>query len=128
MHVIHGMMRGAGIGADFRVERRLEPGDPAAEPRHHLGDDMVGADAQPLAGDLQRQMPVAEMPGDAQQIGRTVGRDLEDRLGGGAHPQIAAAVEFETVALDQVMRPRQIEQKGLPESATRRMRRRCRSR
>ena len=66
-------VRGAGIGADFRVERRVEPGQLAAEPLDHRGDDMIGADAQPLAGDLQRQMPVAEMPGDAQQVGRVGG-------------------------------------------------------
>ena len=27
-----------GVGADFRVERRVEPGQPAAEPDDHLGD------------------------------------------------------------------------------------------
>ena len=103
----------AGIGADFGVEGRFEPSDPAAEPGHHLGDHMVGADAQPLAGDLQRQMPVAEVPGDAQQVGRDR-RPLFRRPAPAAarDPEIAAAVEFETVALDQVMRPRQVEQIG----------------
>ena len=57
------------IGADFRVEGGFERGQPPAEAGHHLGDDMIGADAQPLARDLQWQMPVAEMPRDAQQCG-----------------------------------------------------------
>ena len=104
-------VRRPGIGADFRVERRLAPGDPAAEPRHHRGDDMIGADAQPLAGDLQRQMPVAEMPGDAQQARGLSAVDLDDRLGGGAHPDIAAVVELEPVAFGQMLGARQIEQK-----------------
>ena len=41
------------------------------------------------------------------------GLDFKDRLGGGADSQIATAVEFEAVAVDQVMRPGQIEEKGL---------------
>jgi hypothetical protein len=54
-------------------------------------------------------VPIAEMPGDAQQICRFGSLDFKDRLGGGADAQITTAVEFEAVALDQVMRPRQIE-------------------
>src|SRR5215472_15971679 len=37
------------IGAAFRVERRLQLGDPAAEPGHHLGDDVIVTNAQPFA-------------------------------------------------------------------------------
>ena len=105
------IMTGAGIGADLRVERRVAPGDPAAQPLDHRGDDMVGPDAQPVLQRLQRQMPVADMPRDAQQIGRCFGGDLEHRLGGGANPDIAAIIEFEPVAVAHMLRPRQIEQK-----------------
>lgn len=106
-------MSRAGICADFRIERGFEPGDLTPEPSHHLGDDVVRANAQALAGDLQRQMPIAEMPGNPQQIDTIGGLDFEDRLGCGADTEKAAAVELETVALGKVMCPRQIEQKGL---------------
>src|SRR5215471_7452704 len=89
------------IGAAFRVERRLQLGDPAAEPGYHLGD-------------LHGQMPVAEMPCNPQQIRRLASCDLEDRLGGGADADIAAAFELQAIAVDQVMRARQIEQIALP--------------
>ena len=85
------MVSGAGIGADFGVERRFEPGNPAAEPYYHVGDDVIRANAQPRPGDLQRQMPVPEMPGNPQQVCRTARLDLEDRLGGGADTEIPAA-------------------------------------
>ena len=39
--------------------------------------------------------------------------DFKDWLGGGAYAQITAAVEFEAIAVDQVMRPRQVEEIGL---------------
>src|SRR6266851_4039395 len=106
--------RGPGIGADFRVERRVEPGDMPAQPLDHRGDDMIRANPQPPLQRLQGQMPVAEVPGDAQQVGRAVGGDLDDRLGGGAHPDIAAIVEFEPVTLGKTLGARQIEQKRRP--------------
>ena len=48
-----------------------------------------------IALDLQGQMAVAKMPGDAQQLGRLVGADFEDRFGRGPHAHIPAIVEFE---------------------------------
>lgn len=56
------------IGASFRVERRVQFDDPTAKAGHHLGHYTIGPDAQPLASDLHRQVPVAEMPGNPQQI------------------------------------------------------------
>src|SRR5207248_397126 len=104
-------LAGSSIGSDLRIERRLQPGDAAAEPLHHRGDDMIGAQAQPVLQHLQWQMPVPEMPGDAQKLGRGIGGDLDDRLRRGAHPHIAAIVELEPVALGEMLGARQIQQK-----------------
>ena len=101
-----------GVGARFGVERGLEPGDPAAEPRHHLGDDVIRADTQAIAQDLQRQMTIAKVPGDAQQAGPIGGGDLENRLGRSADPQIAAGVELQPITLGQMPGVWQIEQKS----------------
>ena len=64
-------MRGVGrmrmarrIGAAFGIERCLDLDNARAQPLHHRLDDVIPADAQPLAHDLRRQMAVAEMPGD----------------------------------------------------------------
>jgi hypothetical protein len=107
------MVSAAGVGADFRVEGRIEPCETAAEPDYHIGDDVIRSNAQPLAGDLKRQVSVAEMPSDPQQV-RPIDRlDFEKRLGGGANTKIPAGFELKTVAVDEVTRPRQIEKKGL---------------
>ena len=63
-------MRRSGIGAAFGIERRLDLDDARAEPLHHRLDDVVAADAQPFRHDLRRQMAVAEMPGDPDQMMR----------------------------------------------------------
>jgi hypothetical protein len=70
-------------------------------------------DAQPLAGDLQREMAIAEMPGDPQQRGPVGCLDLEHRLGRRTDEQVATNVEFETVPVSELTGPRQIKQKGL---------------
>ena len=69
------MRFGRGIGAAFRIERRLDLDDAGAETLHHLLDDVIAADAQRLRHDLHRQMAIAEMPGDAR-------RDAADRCSG----------------------------------------------
>ena len=75
------MGRSPDVGAFFRIKGDFQAGDPTPQPGHHFGDDVVGADVQPIADDLQRQMPVAEMPRNPKQVGRTFRCDLEERLG-----------------------------------------------
>ena len=107
-------MGGPSISANLRIERRLAPDNTAAQRLDHRCDDVIGTEAQPILQHLQRQVTVAEMPGDAQQIGRAVGGDLDDRLGRGAHPEIAAIVELEPVAFREMLGPRQIQQERRP--------------
>jgi len=75
---------------------------------------VIRPDPEARTSYLQRQVPVAKVPGNAQQVWRFGAFDFKDWLGGGAYAQITAAVEFEAVAVDQVMRPRQVEEIGLP--------------
>src|SRR6266404_4681781 len=107
------MMRGTRcVGAEFRIEGRLAASDLTAEHRHHLGNHVILANAQTLACDLQWQMPVAKVPGDAQQARPISGRDLDDRLGRCTHLDIPSTVEFEPVAVGEVLGAWQIEEKG----------------
>ena len=70
-------MSRAGIGAAFGIERRLDLDHPRAQPAHHRLDYMISPDAQALGHDLGRQMAVAEMPGDADQMLRIVAADFQ---------------------------------------------------
>ncbi len=71
------------IGAAFGIERRLDLAHFGAEPARHVGDHMVAANAQLGAHDLRRQMPVAEVPGDADQMLLVARGDLEQGFGRG---------------------------------------------
>ena len=73
-----------GIGAAFGVEGGVDVRHDRAEMADHVLDDRIVADAQAVAEELGRQMAVAEVPGDAEQVvGRRRG-DLGERLGAAA--------------------------------------------
>jgi hypothetical protein len=69
-----------GIGTTFGIERRLDLDDARAEALHHSLDDMIAPDPQRLAHDLRRQMTIAEMPGETNQMERIVTADFEQWL------------------------------------------------
>ena len=74
-----------GIGAAFRIERRLDLAGFRAEAAHHVGDHMVAADAQFCARDLRRQMPVAEVPGNTHEMFLVARADLQQGFRRGQH-------------------------------------------
>src|SRR6185437_10971000 len=94
-------MRRSGIGATLGIERRLDLDDACAEPLHHRLDDVIPADAQSLRHELRRQMAVAEMPGDPDQVMRIAALDLEQRLGRRHHLDQPAVLEHQRVAAAQ---------------------------
>src|ERR1700742_1739902 len=73
-------MTAAGIGAAFGIERRLDLDDARAETLHHCLDHMVAPDPQALGHDLGRQMAIAEMPGNPNQMQRGDAAGLDQRL------------------------------------------------
>jgi hypothetical protein len=99
------------VRAVFRIERRLDRGKLRAETAKHVLDHVVAADAQPLAGDLQVDVAVADVPGEPRQFVGIGRRDLDQRLGPADNPHHGAVVEDEAVAVMQGRRLRQIEQK-----------------
>ena len=96
------------------IERRLDLDDARAEPLHHRLDDVIPADAQALRHDLRRQMAVAEMPGDANQMQRIGAPDLDQGLGGRDHLDQPAVLQHQRVAAAQRDRVFQIEQEFQP--------------
>src|SRR5882757_6326890 len=102
--------RGGVIGAGLRIERRLDLADRAAQANDHLLDDMVPADADAVGAELGRQMAVAEMPGQPDQILGRAGADLQERLRQRLDPDIAAALQLEAVAVPQQPRVRKVEE------------------
>lgn len=104
-------MAATGIGAAFRIERRFDLDDPRTEPLHHRLDDVIAPDTQAPCRDLRRQMAVAEMPCDPNQVLRVVAADLGQRLRRRHDFDQPAIVEHQRVTAAQRDRVLQIEQK-----------------
>jgi hypothetical protein len=104
----------ARIGAAFGIERRLDLDDARAQPFHHRLDDVIAADAQAFRHDLGRQMTIAEMPGDPDQMQRISAADFEQRLCGGHHLDQPAVFEDQRIAAAQRDRVLEIEQEFQP--------------
>ena len=107
----------AGIGAAFGIERRLDLDHARAEPLHHRLDDVIAPDPQALGHDLRRQVAVAEMPGDPDQMVRVGTPNLEQRLRRRHDFDQTSIVEHQRVATAQRDRVFQIEQKFKPARA-----------
>jgi hypothetical protein len=116
--IVGGMcVAAAGVGAALGIERRLDLDDSGPEALHHRFDHMVAPDPQALGHDLGRQMPIAEMPGDPNQMQWIGAADLDQRLGRGDHFDQPAVLEHQRIAAAQCDRVFQIEQEFQPARA-----------
>ena len=113
--IMRGMvMRRLRIRAALGIERRLNLDDARAQSLHHRLDDVIPADAQALRHDLRRQMAVAEMPGNANQVQRIGAPNLDQGLGGRDHLDQPAILQHQRIAAAQCDCVFKIEQKLEP--------------
>ena len=110
-------MAGLGIGAAFRIERRLDLDDARAETLDHRLDHVVTADAQALGHDLGRQMPVPEMPGEPHQMVWIAGADLQQRLRRGNDLDQPAVLQHQGIAAAKRGGVREVEHECEPARA-----------
>jgi hypothetical protein len=106
-----------GIGAAFGIERRFDLDHARAQSLDHRLDDMVAPDPQAARRDLRRQVAVAEMPGDPDQMLRIGTADLDQRLRRRDDLDQPAIVEHQRIAAAQHSGVFQIEQEFEPARA-----------
>ena len=100
--IMRGMIvRRLRISAALGIERRLDLDDARAKPLHHRLDDVIPADAQAFRHDLGRQMAIAEMPGDPDQMQGIGAADFEQRLGGRHHLDQPSVFQHQRIAAAQ---------------------------
>ncbi|MEY9756868.1 hypothetical protein ABIE73_004263 [Bradyrhizobium yuanmingense] len=99
--VVSMRVAGIGVGAAFGIERRLDLDYTRAKALHHRLDDVIAADAQGLGHDLGRQMTVAEMPADADEVVRIAAADFEQRLGRRDHLDQPSILQHQRIAAAQ---------------------------
>jgi len=78
-------VRGAVIGAAQRMERFRYLAHAGAEADQHVPDDVVAQDDDTRGLDLCRQVAVAQMPGEFQEVQAVSRRHLVERFLGGDH-------------------------------------------
>ena len=106
-----------GIGATFRIERRFDLDDARAQPLDHGLDHVIAPDAQTPRRDLRRQMAIAEMPGDPNQMLRVPASDFDQRLRRCHDLNQPAIVKHQRVAAAQRHRVFEVEQEFKPAGA-----------
>jgi len=100
------------IGAAFRIEGRLQRVQSSAELFHHILDDVIAPDPEGCAHELRWQMPVTQMPGDLDEMGRVLGFNLDKVFRLGNHFDDAAILQFKTIGVAQMNRARLVQQKS----------------
>ena len=103
-------MAAAGIGAAFGIERRLDLDHAGTKAFHHRLDHVIAPDPQAFRHDLRRQMAIAEMPGDPNQVLRVLPANFEQRLRRRDDFDQPVIVEHQRIAAAQRNRVFQIEQ------------------
>jgi hypothetical protein len=99
MIVIVAMGLTVAVGTTLRIEGGQHRRHRGAEALQHVLDDVVIAYTQAIAEELGRQMPVAEMPGDTNEIDGIGGCDLKQALGHRLHQDQPPVLEFESIAV-----------------------------
>lgn len=97
------------IGAPRRLERLVDLEDDGAEALQHCADDMIAEDDDAVFLDLSGKMPVAEMPGELDQMGAVATADFEKFLVGGEDLDQFAVVAHQQVAIGEKHRILEIE-------------------
>ncbi len=114
------------IGASFGVKGGVDVDDLGAKLAQHGLDHMIGTQADGITDELHRQMAIAEMPGDARQVGGGRWADFHQRFWGGMDLDDTAVLQAKAVAVLKAGDAGEIDKKGgaagtgqgLPASAT----------
>ncbi len=69
------------VGTALGIKGRIDLDHPRTKPARQVRNHVIAPDAQRLRHDLGREMPVAEMPGDPDQVMRIPPLEFEQRLG-----------------------------------------------
>ena len=73
---------------------------------------VIVGDVDRLARDLGRHVPVADMPGEREEIERIVGADLDERLGRSPHLDEPAGLQPDGIAVIQHIGPVEVEEES----------------
>jgi hypothetical protein len=97
------------IGPARRLEWFVDLEDDGAEALQHGADDMIAEDDDAVFLDLRGKMPVAEMPGELDQMRAVAAANLEELLVGSEDLDQFAVVAHQQIAIGKKHRILEIE-------------------
>jgi hypothetical protein len=97
------------VSARFRLESFVDLRHRAAESLDHGPQDMIGQQSQPPATHLERDMPVADMVGNAGELGGTARPHFHQGLGRRLDRQDATVFKQQSIPVAQKTAVRQID-------------------
>jgi hypothetical protein len=107
MMMVRAMVMMLAVGAGFGLEGGLEMAKIRTQAKEHRLDHVVRANAQGVLADLGQEMPIAEMPGDLDEIRSS---DLDHGLGQGLDLEHGTILEAEALARLQAGRFGEVDQ------------------
>jgi hypothetical protein len=110
MVIVVVMVVAAGICTRFGIERGLDRVHVSAQPFHHLRDHMIGSDPNTILQQLDREMTVAEMPGDPNEFPVAMGVNFEQCLRLRTNPNHTTLGQSQPVAVAQANSLGQVDQ------------------
>jgi len=72
------------VGAALGLEGDLYPSEVRPEVMEHVLNHVVGSNTQNLMANVGRQMPIAQMPGEAHKLSGILMPDFDNELRGGS--------------------------------------------
>lgn len=102
------------IGATFRLERAQHLAHSGPEPDDHGLEDMVVLNVDCVNRNFSRCVSIADVPRYACELMRTFGMNFEQTLGCSDDADKSAVFQLQGVAVSQVCRLLQIEEKRRP--------------
>lgn len=103
-----------GIGAALRLEGSADVQHRGAEPAQHVLDHVIAADEDEILAELGRKMPVAEVPGEADEMRRVARDDPGEWLRGSLHLDQPPILQRQPIAVTERARRRQVEEEFEP--------------
>jgi hypothetical protein len=104
------MVAVAAVGAAFGLEGGLHLDQVRSEALEHILDHMVGPNAQNLVANLNRQMPIPQVPGKAQELIGILMPDFDNELRSGLNLEPPPIFKLQAISIGHRNRFRKVEQ------------------
>jgi hypothetical protein len=98
----------AAVSPPFGLKGRLDVNEVRSKAMEHLFDDVVGPNAKKVATNFSGQMPISEMPRQADELMGIFVSDFHNRLRGSLNLQPGAVVELQAIAIGHGNRFRKV--------------------